>query len=171
MLISQIYERVRSFAILSLNNPLINVVFANQGDTRALKPMVTIAIGNLSQVDNEIRRDIDIEGVQDVLLQKSFIVTFNSYSDTLHDSENILNFLENGLFTEQAYMHFNGDIAAVKTVLGVTSLPKDVSAKMESRAILEVEFRVNQNVASNVGLIEHVQIHDAINNEDIIINR
>ena len=172
MLISEIYVKLRTFASFALNyNPLITVAYANQSATRPDKPFVTISVGTLSQVDGEIRREIDAQGMQDVILQKSFIVTFNAYSDTTHDSENILNFLENGLFTEQAYQIFAGNMAAVRTVLGVTSLPKDVSAAMESRAILEIEFRVNQNVISDVGLIEHIHIMDEINNEEIIINR
>lgn len=177
MLISEIYNRIRNFAVLALNNPLVAVGFegfigfSNQDATRPEKPFIMINIGRFSQVDGHILNDIDDNGVQQVVTQKSFTVTFEAYTDDLHDALNLLNFLENALYTQLAYNVFRSDLASMRTINGVTDISEPAGATIESRAILEVEFRVSQSTSSDVGLIEHIHITNEDTDEEIIINR
>jgi len=172
MLISEVYNLLREFIESILEMPSLTVVYANQPTApRATKPFITMSIGKLSDMSLAMKYDIDDAGQQNVLLNKSFIVTLESYADQLHLAEEVLNKIQNYLYTEQAYSIFKGDIAYSKTVLGVSAIPAAISGINESRAILELEFYLTQSVTSNVGLIEHIFITDLTNGDEIIINK
>jgi hypothetical protein len=171
MLLSEIYSRFRTFIVSVLDNNAITIIFANQNAPRPSKPFVTISIKSLRDTSMPILGQIDDLGLQNLLLCKSFLVTLEAYSDQLHESEEILNKIQNYLSTEIAYKAFQGDMAYLKTVLGVTAVPQAISGINESRAILELEFNFTQEVQDKVGLIEHIYITDLTTVYEIIINK
>jgi hypothetical protein len=118
-----------------------------------------------------MKYDIDANGVQDVIMNKSFIVTIEAYCDGLHQSEEILNNIQNKFRTDFSYYHFKADMVYIRTVMGVSAVPVPINGINESRAILEVEFSLNQLVRDNVGLIDHIEILDEITDNNIIIDR
>lgn len=171
MLISEVYTRLAEFIVLTVNDPTISVIFANQNSPRPKKPFITISIGSLQDVSFPMKYDIDANGVQDVIMNKSFIVTIEAYCDGLHQSEEILNNIQNKFRTDFSYYHFKADMVYIRTVMGVSAVPVPINGINESRAILEVEFSLNQLVRDNVGLIDHIEILDEITDDNIIIDR
>lgn len=171
MLISEVYNRLREFIDSVIENPSLTVVYANQTAPRPLKPLITISIGQLTDMSLPMRYAIDNMGQQNVLLNKSFLVTLECYADVLHQSEDILNKLQNHLGTEVAYSAFKGDMAYSKTIMGVSAMPVAISGINESRSIMELEFYLIQSVIDKVGLIEHIFITDLNNGDEIIINK
>jgi hypothetical protein len=171
MLISEVYTRLAEFIVLTVNDPTISVIFANQNSPRPKKPFITIAIGALNDVSFPMKYDIDANGIQDVIMNKSFIATMEAYCDGLHQSEEILNNIQNEFRTDFSYYHFRADMVYIKTIMGVSAVPVPINGINESRAILEVEFSLNQLVRDDVGLIDHIEILDEITGNNIIIDR
>lgn len=171
MLISEAYNNIRSFLVQILNNNAITVIYANQVAPRAEKPFITISIGALNDLSLPMRYGIDNLGLQTILSNKSFIITFESYCDNLHQAEDLLTTVQNYLQTEIAYSHFKGEMTYMKTILGVSAIPIAINGINESRAILEVEFYLTQTVIDDVGLIEHIHITDLNTGKEIIINK
>ncbi len=171
MLISEVYTRLEEFIVLSLNDPTITVIFANQNATGPHKPFITISIGALNDVGFPMKYDIDDNGIQDIIVNKSFIVTFQSYCDGLHQSENILNTIQNSFRSDLSYYHFKADMVYIRTIMGVSAIPIPINEINESRAMLEVEFSLNQIIQDNVGLIDYIVVEDEITGKDILINR
>jgi hypothetical protein len=171
MLISEVYNRFRTFVVDILANNTISVIFANQVAPRPKKPFVTIAVGQLNEFSLPIRYEIDSLGLQTVLSNKSFLITLESYCDVLHQAEDLLTTIQNFLPTETAYNHFKGEMTYIKTVLGVSAIPTGINGINESRAILETEFYLTQTIQDNVGLIEHIEIKNLNTNKEFIINK
>lgn len=171
MLISEVYENFRSFIVQILNDNSIGVIFANQIAPRPLKPFITIAVGSLTDISQPTRYDIDNFGKQTVLMNKSFLITLESYCDVLHQAEDLLTKIQNFLPTETAYMHFKGEMTYTKTILGVSAVPVGINGINESRAILEVEFYLTQSIEDQVGLIEHIYMTDTTTGKEIVINK
>ena len=172
MLISEVYNRLREFIESVLEMPSLTVVYANQATApRAKKPFITMSIGQLTDMSLAMRYAIDNTGNQNLLLNKSFLVTLESYADQLHLAEEVLNKIQNHLYTEIAYSAFKGDMAYTKTILGVSAIPAAISGINESRAIMELEFYLTQSVIDKVGLIEHIFITDLTTGDEIIINK
>jgi hypothetical protein len=171
MLLNDIYLRLGQFVTNSVNDPLVSVVYAYQNMPRTLKPSVTIEIGKFVQIGTAMRYEIDDNGLQDVILNKTFNVTFKSYADGLHEAEQLLNTIQNNLMLDIAYNHFKADISYNKTLMGVTSLPMDIGGNNESRAVLDTEFIVNQLIIDNIGLIEHIEITDMLTGNEFTINK
>jgi hypothetical protein len=130
-----------------------------------------MSIGQLSDMSLRMRYEIDDLGQQNLLLNKSFLVTLECYADQLHQAEEVLNKIQNHMYTEIAYNAFKGDMAYTKTILGVSAIPVAISGINESRAIMELEFYLTQSVVDKVGLIEHIYITDLTNGNEIIINK
>ena len=59
----------------------------------------------------------------------------------------------------------------IRTVMGVSAIPIPINGINESRAVLEVEFALNQLVRDDVGLIDAIIVEDEITGNDILINR
>lgn len=171
MLISEVYTRLAEFIVLTVNDPTISVIFANQNSPRPKKPFITISIGALNDVSFPMKYEIDANGIQNVIMNKSFIATIEAYCDGLHQSEEILNVIQNQFRTDFSYYHFRADMVYIKTIMGVSAIPVPINGINESRAVLEVEFALNQLILDNVGLIDHVEILDEITGNNIIINR
>ena len=171
MLISEVYTRLAEFIVLTVNDPTISVIFANQNSPRPKKPFITITVGSLNDVSFPMKYDIDANGIQNVIMNKSFIATIEAYCDGLHQSEEILNVIQNQFRTDFSYYHFRADMVYIKTIMGVSAIPVPINGINESRAVLEVEFALNQLILDNVGLIDHVEILDEITGNNIIINR
>ncbi len=172
MLIREVYNRLREYSIRALNNSTVTIVYANQPDApRPLKPFLTISINSMTKTGQDIRFEIDNVGIRKTLLTKSFIATFQSYADGLHEAEGVLEDIQNHLGTQIAQDVFQSEMSYTKTILGVSAIPTAISGINESRAILEIEFELVQEVADNVGLIEHIHITDLNDNSEIIINK
>ncbi len=171
MLLSEVYNRLRVFIVDVIADSSLKVIFANQNAPRPKKPFITMSIGQLTDMSMPMRYEIDNIGDQNILLNKSFLVTLESYTDELHKSEEMLNKLQNYMSTEIAYNAFKADMAYTKTILGVSAIPEAISGINESRAILEMEFYLTQSVVDKVGLIEHIYITDTNTGKEIIINK
>jgi hypothetical protein len=171
MNIDEIYNRIGSFIILVINDPSINVIINSQNAPRSLKPCLVVAIKNFVDVDMPMKYEIDNLGLQKIVLNKSFIVTLETYCDRLLQAENILNNVHNYLRTEIAYNHFRGDISYMRTIEGVSTIPTAINGITESRAILEMEFITTQTIQDNVGFIDNIVINNETTGNNIIINR
>lgn len=176
MLLSEIYNLIGRFTI-SVVSSGVTVIYANQSAPRPTKPFVTIAIKNLRQIGWPSSTSFNVLGFQEKILQKRFVIEFQAYSDILHGAEDILNDIENQFMTDYAYRFFNSylifenSIAYNRTILGVKAIPIGINGENESRAILEAEFLVNQEIFDNVGLIEHIEINDVTQNQTYIIDK
>ncbi len=171
MLLSEIYNRIGNFAVSAISNPNVTIIFAHQSSTRPQKPFVTIAISNFHQENLGIYKEIDDLGIQDIALTKRFTVEFQSFSDTLHESEDLLNTIQNKLTTSLTETIFQGNIAYQKTLLGVSALPEAISFENESRSALDIEFSTTQTIKDDIGLIEHIKITNLETNEEYEINK
>jgi hypothetical protein len=171
MLISEVYTRVYDFVVLAINDPLVTVIFANQNAPRPKKPFIIIQVGGLKEVSMPMKYEIDDNGIQNIVSNMSFIITFNSYCDVLHQAEELLNLLQRKFRTDLAYNHFKADIAYMRTIMGVSALPVAIGGINESRAIFEAEFSLTQSLLDDVGLIEHIHITDETTGDKLIINK
>ncbi len=172
MEIDQVYDKIRTYIINVLNDINIKVIYADQIESPIpKKPFVTMSIGKLTNVSQPMRYEIDNLGIRRILLNKTFLLTLESYADVTHQSEKILTKIEDYFSTEIAFNHFKGELVYKKTIMGVSALPKAISGINESRSILEVEFNLVKRIDDNVGLIEHIYITDLNNNKEIIINK
>lgn len=173
MVLNDIYDRLKSFTALALNNPNLHltIIEANQNAPRPKKPFLTISVGPMNVVAMPVKAAIDANGVQQVISYMSFIAEFNAYSDTRHESEEILSTLQKYFRTDLAFRHFKGDISYLSTVSGVMTIPQVEGVVWENRAILEAEFSVTQTILDDVGLIEHVVITDEASGEEFTIDK
>jgi hypothetical protein len=172
MQLSAVYKTLYDFVVWAANSPELTVVQAYQSSNpRASKPFIIINISGYRTYGTPMYYDIDNEGIREVGLNKVFTVTFNAFSDDLHQSEQLLNDVKDRLHTNYATVNFfKYDIAPRVVTLGVNSLPKAISNSNESRAILEVTFGSTDIILDDVGLIEHVVITD-IDGSEIIVNK
>lgn len=171
MLISEAYIRFADFVTQAINDSTVTIYLQGQKAPRDTKPFITIAIGTIGNVDFPMKYEVDDNGIQLVVLNKTFGITLNAYADILHQPEELLNTVQDKLRTDFAYYHFRGDMAYIDTALGVSALPVAIDGKNESRAILELRFNSTQEVYDDVGLIDHIIIEDETTGNDIIINR
>lgn len=162
MLISEIYSRLGSFVNGAINNNSVKVYSASQSSGRSTKPFITIALSRFEQKGGLMRYEIDSNGIQDTIMSKTFTVSFQAFSDVLHQAEDLLNIIQNKLPTDYAYSFFKSEMAYLKTLMGVSALPTAINAENESRAILEAEFSTAQLIKIDVGFIEHVSLNDII---------
>lgn len=168
MLQSEIYNILGDFIVNSLN---INVIEANQNATRDIKPFVTIGITSTINQSYPIRGEVDEYGIQKTYLNKQIVVAFEAYSDTLHESESLLNSLQDLLLTDEYYRYFEDKLIYINTLNGIQSISNIINDYTESRALMECTFRYIHEVNVNVGSIEHIHIKNNTTNSEIIINK
>jgi predicted DNA-binding protein YlxM (UPF0122 family) len=171
MLISDVYKLVVRFVESALSDNTISVYKANQNLSRVKKPFVTVHIRSLQQMGSVNKYEIDDNGIQKLVVNERLTVSLQAFADETCRAEDILRKVHNNLSTQQTYDIFRSQIAYSKTLLEVTSIPDVISATMESRAILDLEFYATDIISSNVGLIETVEIHDNLTQQDFVITR
>jgi hypothetical protein len=171
MLLSEIYIKIAEFVELAINDVSLTVTFANQNAPVPTKPFITCSINNLNAVGFPMKYEMDDNGLQRLVINKSFTITLNSYSDQLHQAEDMLNLVQNKLRTDFSYYHFQADMVYIRTLTGVSAIPTEINGINESRAMLEMEFALTQTIYDDVGLIDHIAIEDETTGNDIIINR
>jgi hypothetical protein len=171
MEVNDIYDRLRTFIELVINDASVTVVYANQNGPRPIKPFITISVGPVNTTGMPIKGDIDASGLQQVTSYMSFIGEFNAYSDELHYSEYLLSHVQKYFRTSIAFLHFAGDMSYLRTVSGVMTIPQVQGVVWENRALLEAEFSVTQSIIDNVGLIESVVITNNGTGKNQIINK
>lgn len=159
------------FTVAAINNSNVKIIYAYQTAKRPIKPFITIDINSFRQTDMILKGGIDNDGIQNINYMKSFTVNFQAYSDALHETEDLLNTIQNYLPTDFTYNMFKGDMAYMKTLKGVQALPIAYEGNNESRSNLSVEFDTIQSLEIDVGLIEHIEITDLITGNEFTINK
>ncbi len=162
MLISQIYCGLQAFTVIATGLEDGRVIFANQSKTRPLKPFVSISINNFKSISGAIIRSMDDAGKQTIVIPKTCVVRFQSFSDRLHESEELLERLYNAFATELRNTIFGGELALHRTLKSVSAVPVTLNAEKESQAIVELEFGYNSRIEDDVGIIETIKISDGI---------
>ncbi len=172
MQLNLVYKTICDFITWAINDNSVTVIQAFQPtNTRGIKPFIIVNISDYRTYGTPMYYDIDDEGIQEVGLNKTFTVTLNSFSDNLHQSEQLLNDVKDRLKTNYAKVNFFKEDMAVRGVtLGVNSLPKAISSSNESRSILEISFASTDIITDDVGLIEHIVITN-IDGSEIIVNK
>lgn len=171
MQISSVYQLIASFIEIVVDDPSVTVIYANGNAPRPEKPFITLEINSLRDLAMPFRYEIDDTGVQKVCNSMAFNAVFNAYADGMHESEDMLNKVQRHFGTEIAYLHFQGDIAYMETVFGVSAIPQVEGAITESRSTMECTFNLNQMITDNVGLIETVEITDELTGIILEINK
>lgn len=172
MILSDIYISIIAYIKWAVNDPSVTVFQAYQSSTRAKKPFIIVGIGGFKTEGTPVEYEINNLGVQKLVLNKKFTLTLNSFSDSLHQAEELLNLVKDRLHTHSARsLFFKGDIVPRTVLMGVKPIPQAESGINESRAILEVEFAFNTEIEDNVGVIETIVVDNKINNETIIVSK
>lgn len=171
MLISELYAKLRQYTVAATSLAVNKVIFANQNSPRPKKPFITIELSGFNNIGTPISRDVDDQGVQQIVTSMRAIVAFSSYCDALHQGEELLEMLKASFNTELQNSIFNGEIAKQGVVKDVSALPISLSEQRESRAIFEIEIAYNRTLDDAVSSIEHVHLHDEISNTDYVIDK
>lgn len=169
MLISEVYAKLQKFIVAATGLGSDRVIFANQGKPRAFKPFISMSISNFKSVSKAISRSIDDSGKQTIIIPKTCVVRIQSFSDKLHEAEELLDKLYNAFSTELQNTLFKGKLALHRTLKDVSAVPATLNEEKESQAIVELEFSFYSTVEDNVGFIETVQINDEISNKQHIV--
>ena len=169
MLISEAYSLLQKFCVQALNDPKVTVLDACQFSSRPKKPCVVIDINNCKDV-GVFSQSVDAQGVKTFNHLKTIDVTFTAYSDKTTAADDLLCTIYNMLSTELTFAVFGRSIALLKNLIDVTSSPSEVSGVLEDRSLMELRFNITQSATYTVGLIEHVEIHDQINNTVYIVD-
>jgi len=164
MLISEAYFLLQKFCVQALNDPLIKVTEGDQFSPRPKKPCVVIKIDNCKEV-SAFSQFVDSEGLKTYDILKTIDVTFTAYSDKDLAADDILCTIYNMFFTELTFDIFGRDLALLKKITDIKCESVEVASKIEDRAMMELRFNIVQTAKHNTGLIEHVEVHDQINNE------
>lgn len=160
MKISDLYEKIRNFTVLATELDAGNVYFANQNSPKKIKPFITINLLNFKNVGFILNKDLDNTGIKKTVLQKVCTASFQAYSDKIFQAEDLLNDLYIKLYSRD----IDVNIAKWRTLKAVSSIPTNIDASRENRAILDVEIAYLQETQEDVGIIEEVYINSDINN-------
>lgn len=172
MTLSDIYLILIDYTKWAVNDSSVTMVQAHQTAPRAKKPFITLSIGNFTQRGLPIEYEIDDNGIQRLVLHKKLVLTWTSFSDDLHQAEELLILVKDRLYTEQARReYFKGDIVPKNILMGVQPMPKDISSVTESQAVLDVEFGFCSEVFDDVGLIETIIVDNKIDDTQIIVSK
>lgn len=164
MLIKDAYILLQKFCKEALNDNNIKVYLGNQFATRAKKPSVTINIDNCKEV-SAFNQFVDGDGLKTYEILKTIDVTFTSYADDVTIASDMLCKIYNMFFTELTFTIFGRNLSLLKKISEITTTSIKVEDKIEDRATMELRFNIVQVAQYNTGLIEHVEVHDQINNE------
>ncbi len=170
VLISEAYLLLQEFCVKALNDSSVKVVLAHQFSSRPPKPCVVIEIDNCKDV-SVFSHFVDESGLKTFSQLKTIDVTFTAYADKVVFSTDLLCKIYNMFPTELTFEVFGRNLALLKKLIDVTSMPVDVSDKIEDRAMMELRFNITQIAQYNTGLIEHVEMHDKINDEVYTIDK
>ena len=172
MTLDEMYEVMMAYSVWSIANNLVTLFRSDQTTTRARKPFVILDIRNFQTKGLPTELEIDDNGIQRLRLDRSLTVNWTSFSDNLHQAEEILNRVKDRLHTEQARReYFKSQLVPRNVILGVQPIPQVESSFKESRAILEVEFAFSSNVFDDVGIIETIVVDNKIDDTQIIVSK
>ena len=171
MIINDIYIKLQAFAVAAIGLPGCTVIFANQSTSRPKKPFLIISLSGFRNVSRPILKKSDDDGIVTTVTPVVTTASFQCISDNLHSAEIILCHLYSAFNTELPNNIFKGTLALHRTLKNVSAIPVEIDAKMESRAILELELAFNLERTENVGFIEHLHIKDEQSNKEYIFNK
>jgi hypothetical protein len=172
MQIKEIYKKLHEFTVAATNLENKKVIFASQNAlTRPKKPFITIAASSFKNTGTPIKEGLDAAGKMTQTLPMSFVVSFQAFSDVMHEAEELLSAIHSELWTELQNRIFKGEMAAHRVVKPVTSMPMIMSEQVEYRAILEVQMSYMKTTKYQVGFIETLEIDGVINEQKIQIKR
>ena len=155
MNINEIYDLLGEFISTNLNIPVIEL---NQNAPFGIKPFITINITSTRILGSPFRLEVNDEGFQKTVLSKEIIVSFEAYSDNLHESDEILQSLEDALLCDRTFKILTNELVFVRSVNGVLSVSGILNDYSESRSLLECVFRYKQEINVDTGIIETVEI-------------
>lgn len=164
MLIREAYLLLQRFCTQAINNVQVTISEANQFAARPKKPCVLIEIANCKDV-GAFNQFVDEDGLKTYTILKTIDVTFTAYSDKDLSAEDMLCTIYNMFFTELTFNVFGRNLALLKKLTDIKCVSIEVASKIEDRAFMELRFNITQTARFNTGLIEHVEVHDQINNE------
>lgn len=171
-MITEIYDRLYDFTELVLDDDNISIDIVSEVKApRSTKPFVTIEIGDFRQLHHQMKLELTDDGVERVLLVKTFKVTFKAYTDVVGGAEDILTIIHNHLVTDYSLDYFGDNLGYRRTLMGVQKISTALDDINENRAVLQVEFGTVQTIDRQVGLIEHIHVRDELFDNDIIIDK
>ena len=173
MRIKEIHSKLRKFAIAATGLEEGKVISANQPVlTRPAKPYITIAASGFKNTGTPIEKFLSDNGEIKTTISIVFAASFQAFSDTPFEAEELLSDLYINFSTGLQSNIFNGDMAKRRTLKHVSAMPLILNQQVENRAILEVEMGYLKSVIEQVGLIEAVEMYsikmDAIEMDGLV---
>lgn len=156
-MISHIYDLLGQFIMDNLGVPVIEL---NQNAPLANKPFITVGINSTRITSTPCRYDVDDNGIQKTILNKEIVVSFEAFSDNLHQSDEILQQLEHSLLCDQSFTVLTDKLVYINSINGVQSVSGILNDYTESRALLECTFRYQQQINVNTGIIEEAEVEN-----------
>lgn len=156
-MISQIYDLLGQFITENLGVPVIEL---NQNAPFANKPFITVGINSTRITSTPCRYGISDDGIQKTILNKEIVVSFEAFSDNLHQSDEILQQLEHSLLCDPSFTILTDKLVYINSINGVQSVSSILNDWTESRALLECIFRYQQEINVNTGIIEEVEVEN-----------
>lgn len=141
----------------------ITVVFADQSAPRPAKPYISLKVTGLNSIGH------DYEGLPDATGDASFRGNreFQVYAQTI--GSNAIQYAE-ALHSSLEMRASRDQLATAGIVfvenLGINDITELLETEWEERAQIDFRFRIASVDTENVGLIEHVEVTQTINDVD-----
>ena len=162
MEIRVIYKKLQKFTASATGLVDKQIIFANQMGKKPIKPFITIDLRTIKQVGTPLIKRVDEDGIESTVLLMQATVTFQCFSGTLFEAEDLLSELALKFNTELPNEIFNSELARRKVLKEVTAFTTIIDSQPEHRAVFEIEIIFNELIVNEVGLITVVELKNLI---------
>ena len=139
------------------NCPGCSVIFLNENAPRPAQPYVTLFLSSMNQIGEDYTPEADINGLVDMVGDREFTLQIQTYGgDCITRLENLRSSLQ--MQTVLDTLRTNGIVFVNHFPINDTTELLD--SRFETRAAMDVLFRIGQDYQDNLGLIETVEVEE-----------
>ena len=144
--------------VTSIVSPTWNVIFYQPNAPRPALPYLTLYISTLNQVGYDSIISPDNAGSSDIVGNREFTLTIQSYSQT--EALNILETLRSSLQMPSVLAALRSNNIAFVDYNTINDISAILDTEWEKRGAIDLVFRIAQTVDDDVGLIETVEVDE-----------
>lgn len=139
------------------NCPGCSVIFLNENAPRPAQPYVTLFLSTLNQIGEDYTPGPDTNGLVDMVGDREFTLQIQTYGgDCITRLENLRSSLQMQSVLDT--LRANGIVFVHHFPINDTTELLD--SRFEKRGAMDVLFRIGQDYADNLGLIETVEVEE-----------
>lgn len=166
----EIYKRVLKFVSLALNDQTIKVIIAEQNAPFPTKPFVTVRLMSTQNIHHVENFKPQTDNSEKKLYFKNATVRLQCYSDDIFKSFEILEKVKPAFDTDIKYAAFENKMGYVRDNFQVTNVSTQLDTETEYRAAYEFILCYSSEYITQGYSINHIDIHDEVSGDDILID-